>query len=155
MKNVVALLKWEILALKTSLNQIGALKDSVQKTEDAALVKSLVKETESGLSELLEIANEKEAFLKECKKENIEEFLEAQELQSEREVVMRLLVKVKSLEAELSKELNMTRELLKRSSAFVEFHINVMASVKADTTYGPPGQNRGDATAKKMFDANI
>lgn len=155
MKETVAVLRREILALNSCLEKIRLLKDAVTKAEDATSVKTLVKDAETVMTELAEAANCKDNFLKDRKKKNIEEFLEAQELQSEKEVVMRLLNKTKSLEKEFADEIVITKELLKRSNAFVEFHINVMASVKADTTYGPPGKNTGDAAAKKMFDANV
>lgn len=155
MREAVELLKREFLTLGVGLQKLRDLKEAIKKTEDASLVKSLAKDVESVLTEFSEITNLKETFLKEKRQNNIEEYLEAQRLQKNGEVVMRLLVKVQQTEKELAEELFTAKELLKRSSAYIDYQINVTANVKADTTYGPPGKSQDSAGAKKMFDANV
>lgn len=151
MEKAVSVIRSEILALKEVLGKITALKEAIKLADDAKMVKTLAKETEATLAKFSEIAELKESFLRESKKNNIEEYLEAQQLSETREVVMRLFQQAKSLESELAKELSITKELLKRSSEFVDFRMNVIAGVKADNTYGSPNST----TSKKMFEANI
>ncbi len=155
MKEIYPVFKREILALNLGLEKVRALKDAIRKSEDSSLIKSLVKETEEVLKELAATADLKDELLNKRKANNMEELSKAQELQGDKEVVVRLLSKVKELEKEFAEELMTTRELLKRAVAFTEFHINVLAGAKADTTYGLPGKNQGDAVANKMFEANV
>jgi len=155
MKEIVSVIRSEILILKEILEKIAALKEAIKLADDAKEVKTLAKETEGLLSKLSETADLKENFLTEHNENSIEEYLEAQRLSETREVVMRLFRQAKESETELAKEISITKELLKRSSAFVDFRMNVIAGVKADATYGSPAQNQGNIATKKMFDANV
>lgn len=155
MKEIISVIRSEILILKEALEKTTALKEAIKLANDAKEVKTLAKEAEGLLSKLSETADLKESFLTKRKENSIEEYLEAQQLSETREVVMRLFRQAKGLEAELAREINITKELLKRSSAFVDFRMNVIAGVKAGATYGSPAQNQGNVAAKKMFDANV
>jgi len=155
MKEIYPIFKREILALNSGLEKLRNLKDAIRKSEDSSLVKNLARETEEVLTELAKIADLKDECLKKRKANNMEELSKAQELQNDKEVVVRLLSRIKELEKQFSEELAVTRELLNRAVAFTEFHINVLAGAKADTTYGLPGKSQGDAVANKMFEANV
>jgi len=154
MKEAVLLIRKEILALKLVSDRLEALKEAVSKVDDAALAKDLSKNLETAMADLAAVSEAKEKFLKDRKKKDMEAYIKAQEVSKEREVAMRLLVQLKEREQNLASESFVTKELLKRSSEYVDFRINVMAAAKADTTYGPPGRN-ASPVANKMFDANV
>ncbi|MBO6178906.1 MAG: hypothetical protein J6O04_07020 [Selenomonadaceae bacterium] len=154
MKEAIRLIRKEILALKFVASRLSDLKAAVTKVSDAVLTREESKKFEAALAELSAVSSEKEKFLQTNKKQDMEAYVKAQEDSNEREVAMRLLTQLKESERKLASESYVTKELLKRSSEFVDFRINVMAAAKADTTYGPPGKN-ASPVANKMFDANV
>ena len=154
MKEAIRLIRKEILALKFVASRLSDLKAAVTKVSDAVLTREESKKFEAALAELSTVSSEKEKFLQTNKKQDMEAYVKAQEDSKEREVAMRLLTQLKESERTLASESYVTKELLKRSSEFVDFRINVMAAAKADTTYGPPGKN-ASPVANKMFDANV
>ncbi|MBR3721221.1 MAG: hypothetical protein IKN12_00480 [Selenomonadaceae bacterium] len=154
MKEAIRLIRKEILALKLVASRLSDLKAAVTKVSDAVLTREESKKFEAALAELGTVSSEKEKFLQTNKKQDMEAYVKAQEDSNEREVAMRLLTQLKESERKLASESYVTKELLKRSSEFVDFRINVMAAAKADTTYGPPGKN-ASPVANKMFDANV
>ena len=140
--------------MKFVASRLSDLKAAVTKVSDAVLTREESKKFEAALAELSAVSSEKEKFLQTNKKQDMEAYVKAQEDSNEREVAMRLLTQLKESERKLASESYVTKELLKRSSEFVDFRINVMAAAKADTTYGPPGKN-ASPVANKMFDANV
>jgi len=154
MKEATQLIRKEILALKLIADRLQTLKEAVTKADDATLTRDESKKFEAALTELGTVSAAKEKFLQTNKQRDMEAYIKAQEDSNEREVAMRLLTQLKESERKLASESYVTKELLKRSSEFVDFRINVMAAAKADTTYGPPGKN-ASPVANKMFDANV
>jgi len=151
MDEAIKNIRQELLALKTCLSKTQALKDAIKRTDDPTSLKALVKETDDALLALSEAANLKAKFLDEKKYANMKEYLEAQELSEKRDVSLRLLMQVGKVQKELSSEVDTVKELLKRASGFIDYRMNVLSGVKADTTYGSTNSLAG----QKMFDANI
>lgn len=153
MEEAISVIRQELLALKMCLTKTRALKDAVREASDAKGLKAALKETDTALLALSEATSAKTKFLKENNVKDMKTYLEAQGLSGKRDVSMRLLMQVGNAEKELLTEVFTTNELLKRSSAFVDYRMNVLAGAKADTTYGSSVKNANNA--QKMFDANV
>ena len=156
MRNVMLtlLLKRQKELCQKGLEAFAKLIDALEHNASGAGVTTAVHGLEPILNEFAALDEDITEFLKRSKVDNIYSAIQAQPISDDRDVAMRLFAETNDLQNELKERSTTASNLLKRSKLFIDFHMNVLSHVRAETTYGPPGKGENVSQGRKMFEAH-
>ena len=156
MNDAIKLLQVQLLLSKECLTGLQAIGKALTENTNGSGVTEAVQAIEPILTRLNLLANREASFLAQNKAGSLNEYIAAKQKGIMQDRALKLLAEASHIEAELGQKLKVTQELLKRSKAFIDYHINVITQTAANDTYTPPGAAELENRRKiKMFDANV
>lgn len=156
MNDAIKLLQVQLLLSRECLTGLQAIGKALTENTNGSGVTEAVQAIEPILTRLNLLANREASFLAQNKASSLNEYIAAKPQGIMQDRALKLLAEASHIEDELGQKLKVTQELLKRSKAFIDYHINVITQTAANDTYTPPGAAELENRRKiKMFDANV
>ena len=154
MRDIILILQRQTELCQQGMEAFDKLIDALEHNTSGAGVAVAVHGIERVMGEFSVLDEDITECLRRNNQANIYNAIEAQPVSDDRDAAMRLFAETNKLQQQLKAKSATANNLLKRSKQFIDFHINVLSHVRAETTYGPPGKGENVSQGRKMFEAH-
>ncbi len=157
MKEILPMLQQQLKLEDTAVKRLQELRRILVDSTSGQGVAEAASTVTPLLQELGELVKKQEEWLSFTGQDTAAAYVETQADSPEKQLAQRLLAAIGVMQERLRNALAADQQLLKKSGAFIQFHINVMNQAQASDIYAPPGAAApaGDPRGRQMFDAGV